>query len=107
MAWFDANDYLVLDVAARNRVRELRAAIDDDPARRPRCLASRPRALIVGLIALAAGLGCATGPRGPAVDASDKGTAAGLASPTVPPDEIPRCDGTYNRAAGLCASEGP
>ena len=36
MGWFDASDYLVMDIATRNRVDELRSAVDSRARSRPR-----------------------------------------------------------------------
>ena len=76
MGWLDASDYLVMDIATRNRVDELRSALDMTHAlgrtrgtepRRTRSLrrsmVSSARALIVGFVAPAACAGCATGTR--------------------------------------------
>ena len=64
MGWLDASDYLVMDTATRNRVEELRSAVDTTHAhgpargaeplctRRPgRCVVFSARALIVGFVA--------------------------------------------------------
>lgn len=57
--------------------------------------------LLFGVVALAACAGCASGPR-------YGGDAAGPASPSSVQAPIQRCSGgVYNRAAGLCVSEGP
>jgi hypothetical protein len=76
MGWLDASDYLVMDIATRNRVDELRSTVDmtqahgrargTDPCRTrslSRCMVSSARALIVGFVAPAACAGCATGTR--------------------------------------------
>jgi hypothetical protein len=61
-------------------------------------------ALVVGLVA-AAFAGCATGTGSMAVDPT--GSVEGQASPPTWNDNVDRCEGgTYNRAAGLCVSEG-
>jgi len=120
MGWLDASDYLVMDIATRNRVDELRSAVDMNHAHgrargaEPRCTRSlrrclvfSARALIVGFVALAACAGCATGTRSASVDTRDDGTVTSQASPATAGDEIPTCgDGSYNRAARLCVSEG-
>ena len=120
MGWLDASDYLVMDIATRNRVDELRSAVDMNHAhgrarwaeprctrRLRRCMVVSAPALIVGFVALAAGAGCATGTRSASVDTRERGTVTGQASPATAGDEIPTCrDGSYDRAAGLCVSEG-
>jgi hypothetical protein len=64
-----------------------------------RNLMSFKGALVVGLVAVAACAGCATGTGSVAVE--------GQASPPTVGDDTEKCDGgTYNRAAGFCVSEG-
>jgi hypothetical protein len=68
-------------------------------------------ALFVGVVALVACAGCASGPQSVAVDPTSGGDSVSPASPpTLPtvPTRIQRCtSGVYNRAADLCVSEGP
>jgi hypothetical protein len=48
-----------------------------------------------------------SGTRSVEIDPSASAMTEGQASPPVGGDETPRCDdGSYNRAAGLCVSEG-
>jgi hypothetical protein len=55
-------------------------------------------ALVIGLVAVIACAGCATG----------TGTVEGQASPLTVDSGIEKCDGgMYNRAAGFCVSGGP
>lgn len=65
-------------------------------------------ALFLGVVALVACAGCASGPRSVAVDPTSGGDSVGPASPPTVPTRIQRCTtGVYNRAADLCVSEGP
>jgi hypothetical protein len=69
-------------------------------------------ALVVGLVAAAACAGCATGPGYVATSSWEAWAAEGMASPWS--DDVRQsyrfggCSGggTYNRASGLCVSEG-
>jgi hypothetical protein len=114
MTWLNASDHLAIDLTIRDRVAELRStsAAADRLDGQNRTSASAPRApiaLVLGLIglAVAASVGCATGPRAAVVEprASE---GVGSASPRAPEPEIPDCRGrgSYNRAANLCVSEG-
>ena len=63
------------------------------------------RALLLGVVALAACAGCASGPGSVGVDPTSGSHGPGFASP---PTQIQRCTGgVYSRAADLCVSEGP
>jgi hypothetical protein len=65
------------------------------------------RSLIVSLVALAASAGCATGTGSVAVESNGSSALEGQASPGLGSDvQDCRGGGVYNRATGLCVSEG-
>ncbi len=63
---------------------------------------STTRLFVIGLVLLAASGGCVTG-----TASVDQGVNGATASPhTLGGPSGPRCDGTYNQAAGLCVAGG-
>jgi hypothetical protein len=64
-------------------------------------------AVLVGLVAVAACAGCATGTGSVGANSGAIGATEGQASPPGVGNDIQMCNGaTYNRAADLCVSEG-
>ena len=64
------------------------------------------RMLVVGVVALAACTGCAPG-TGSLAESNASDVIEGQASPLTTGSDMGHCDGlTYNRAAGMCVSEG-
>jgi hypothetical protein len=63
--------------------------------------------LVLAIVALTLGAGCASGPL--AVDSTASGGSMGTASPPTLWNQVPDCrnSGSYNRAANLCVSHGP
>jgi hypothetical protein len=115
MTWLNANDHLAIDVFTRDRVEELRATGAGAHQREGRDqttagVLGAHIALVLGVfgLAVASGVGCATGVRAGAGGTGGSEAAVGEASPGAVQPEIPDCRGrgSYNRAANLCVSEG-